>query len=217
MVVVLPTSLIDRWVNARHGIDKFKVDLPSPRWQVPASEMSRRAVALSSLLQILTTQPDHLLTDRSVSKVEEQIFDVILDMIPSAEVIEPLHSRARIAREVLMVLKERLDDPPTITELCVAVGARERTLHLSCVEAFGRPPATLLAELRFNAVHRALLRPPGKDSSVTTVAAHYGFTHFGRFAAFYRQRFGELPSATFCQNKGSSHRRAHVVINRRRG
>jgi AraC family ethanolamine operon transcriptional activator len=198
MIVVLPTSLIDRWLQARRGIDKFKVDLPSPRWQVAASEMSRRATALSSLLQTLTTQPDQLLTEHSVSKVEERIFDAILDMIPSAEVIEPLHSRARIAREVLRVLKERLDDPPSITELCIAVGARERTLHLSCVEAFGRPPATLLGELRLNAAHRALSRPV-KDANVTAIAALYGFTHFGRFASTYKRQFGELPSVTFAR------------------
>ena len=101
-------------------------------------------------------------------------------MIPSAEVIEPLHNRASIARAVYAVLHERLDDPPSITELCLAVGARERTLHLSCVEAFGRPPARLLTELRLNAAHRALLHPRN-ETSVTAVAAQYGFTHFGRF------------------------------------
>ena len=95
-------------------------------------------------------------------------------MISSAEIIEPLHSRARIARAVLVILHERLDDPPTVTELCEAVGAKERTLHLSCVEAFGRPPGTLLAELRLNAAHRALLHP-GNETSVAAVAALYGF------------------------------------------
>lgn len=197
MVVVLPTPLIDRWVQARRGSDKFDVDLPSPRWQVSVAEMTLRAGELHRLLQTLTAQPGDF-GERGLSVVESKIFDAILDMIPSAEVIEPLHSRARIARQVLNILKERLDDPPSITDLCVAVGARERTLHLSCVEAFGRPPASLLAELRLNAAHRALLHP-GKTASVTAVAAQYGFTHFGRFAAAYRQRFGELPSATFAR------------------
>jgi AraC family ethanolamine operon transcriptional activator len=201
MIVAMPTPLIDRWVQARRGIDKLSVDLPSPRWQVPAAEMNRRASALSTLLQALVTQPDHFLDGRGVSNVEERIFDVILDMIPSAEVIEPLHSRARIARQVLKVLKERLDDPPGITELCIAVGARERTLHLSCVEAFGRPPAMLLAELRLNAVHRALSRPT-TETSVTAVASQYGFTHFGRFASVYRRQFDELPSVTFARARG---------------
>jgi AraC family transcriptional regulator, ethanolamine operon transcriptional activator len=165
--------------------------------------MDRRAIALSNLLQQLTTQANDVLLGGGRSQVEARIFDAILDLIPSAEVIEPLHSRARIAREVLNVLHERLDDPPSITELCIAVGARERTLHLSCVEAFGRPPAALLAELRLNAAHRALSRP-GKDTSVTAVAARYGFAHFGRFAAIYRRQFGELPSITFARARGKS-------------
>ena len=196
MIVVLPTSSIDRWVQTRRGIDRFDLDLPSPRWQVPADEIARRARTLSSLLEALTTESDDLLTDQVLPRIESQIFDVILDMIPSAEIIEPLHNRASIARAVFAVLNERIDDPPSITELCLAVGAKERTLHLSCVEAFGRPPAKLLAELRLNAARRALLHPR-KQTSVAAVAMLYGFTHFGRFADIYRRQFGELPSATF--------------------
>jgi AraC family ethanolamine operon transcriptional activator len=201
MVVVLPTQSIDHWVQVRRGIDRLDVNLPSPRWQVPAAEMTRRAEALSGLLQALTTRPGDLWTDRSLPQVESQIFEVILGMIPSAEIIEPVHSRARIARAVLSLLRERLDDPPSITELCILVGARERTLYLSCVEAFGRPPATLLAELRLNAAHRALSHPV-RETTVTAVAALFGFSHFGRFAAIYRRQFGELPSATFDMARG---------------
>ena len=76
------------------------------------------------------------------------------------------------------------------------MGAKERTLHLSCVEAFGRPPAKPLAELRLNAARRALLHPR-KETSVAAIAMRYGFTHFGRFAEVYRRQFGELPSGTF--------------------
>jgi AraC family ethanolamine operon transcriptional activator len=195
MVVVLPIPLIDRWVQARRGIDKLDVDLPSPRWQVSADEMARRAGTLCALLQSLTTNSNHYLNG-GLSRIEERISDVVLDMIPSAEIIEPLHSRARVARAVLNLLHERLDDPPTIMELCMAVGARERTLHLSCVEAFGCPPAALLAELRLNAAHRALSSSE-KTTTVTTVATQYGFAHFGRFAAVYRRKFGVLPSVTF--------------------
>ena len=201
MVVALPTPLIDRWMQARRGMERFDVNLPTPHWQVSPAEMARRAGSISGLLQTLMAHPDDYLTGHGLSRVEARIFDVILDMIPSAEVIEPLHSRARIARAVLAVLHERLDDPPSITELCVLVGARERTLHLSCVEAFGRPPATLLAELRLNGTRRALLHP-GKETSVTVVAAQYGFSHFGRFAADYRRQFGELPSTTFAEAQG---------------
>ena len=74
--------------------------------------------------------------------------------------------------------------------------SQRRTLHLSCVEAFGRPPAALLFELRLNAAHRALIRP-ADHTTVTHVAARYGFAHFVRFAGVYRRQFGELPPVTF--------------------
>lgn len=202
MVIVLPTPMIDRWIQARRGIDRFDVNLPSPRWQVSACEMTRRAGALSGLLQRLQSQPSSYLGGQGLSHVEASILDVVLSMIPSAEVIEPLHSRARVARAVLKILHERLDDPPSITNLCLAVGAKERTLHLSCVEAFGRPPAALLAELRLNATHRALSHPE-QETSVTAVATHCGFTHLGRFAEIYRRQFGELPSVTLANARGA--------------
>lgn len=201
MVIVLPTPMIDRWIQTRRGIDRFDVNLPSPRWQVTAAEMTRRAGSLASLLQRLQMQPNSYLGGQGLSHVESCILDVVLNMIPSAEIIEPLHSRARVARAVLKIFHERLDDPPTITELCLAVGSKERTLHLSCAEAFGRPPAALLAELRLNAAHRALSRP-GQETNVTDVAGLYGFTHLGRFAEIYRRQFAELPSATLSRTRG---------------
>lgn len=206
MVVVLPMHTIDYWMQVRRGLDRLDVDLPSPRWQVPPGSITQRAASLSALLQDLTNRSENPWSDFSTFHVEAQIAEIILGLIPSAEIVEPLHNRARIARAVLNLLIERVDDPPSITELCSLVGARERTLHLSCVEAFGRPPGKLLAELRLNAAHRAL-RHPHKDTQVTTVASRFGFSHFGRFAANYRMQFGESPSATLTSSIGESRRR----------
>jgi AraC family ethanolamine operon transcriptional activator len=99
---------------------------------------------------------------------------------------------------VLQLLHDRRDRPPSVNEMCEQVGARERTLHLSCVEAFGRSPGQLLLELRLNAARRALTHP-SDGLQVTAVAAKHGFTHLGRFAALYARQFGELPSATLAK------------------
>jgi len=178
-------------------------DLPPRHWAVPSAELALRSTALSTLLNELLDQSEFEVTTGLLTRVESRISDAILDMIPSAETVESLHNRARIARAVLQMLHDRLDDPPSVTEICEQVGARERTLYLSCVEAFGRPPAQLLLELRLNAVRRALVQPM-IGTSVTGAASHFGFTHFGRFASIYFQRFGELPSATLAKSLGSS-------------
>lgn len=141
-------------------------------------------------------------TDRLLKHVESSISDTILDMIPSAETVESLHSLARIAREVLRILHDRLHDPPSVTELCEEVGARERTLFLSCVEAFGRPPTQLLLELGLNTVRRALTHPD-EATTVTGTASQFGFTHFGRLSSLYARQFGELPSTTLARSLGT--------------
>lgn len=203
MIVVLPDDLIRRWMRARRGINGLDPDLPPRHWTVSPAEMTLRSNALSSLLQDLLDRSKVEVTDGLLTRIESRISDTILDMIPSAEAIEPLHSRARIARAVLQFLHDRRDDPPSLTEICEQVGARERTLYLSCLEAFGRPPAQLLVELRLNAVRRALVHPINGEN-VTSAASHYGFTHFGRFSSNYFSRFDELPSTTLTKSLGSS-------------
>ncbi|NWG25394.1 MAG: helix-turn-helix domain-containing protein [Pseudorhodoplanes sp.] len=200
VVTALPIPMIERWLSVRRGVDRLDVNLPTPHLAVRAGEMRRRAHALAGLLdRILAAAPCN--QARAARSVESQIFDVILDMIPSAEIIEPLHHRARIARQVLDVLRASLESPPTVTELCERTGARERTLYLCCMEAFGRPPARLLAELRLNAARRALSQSR-EGVTVTSVAALYGFTHFGRFSQSYLRQFGELPSETLAKAAG---------------
>ena len=59
---------------------------------------------------------------------------------------------------------------------------------------------------RYLALHRARKRPRMAIWEVFTVegmATQFGFRHMGRFAEYYRQLFGELPSATLMQVKES--------------
>jgi AraC-like DNA-binding protein len=55
---------------------------------------------------------------------------------------------------------------------------------------------TVLRQARLDAAHRCL-RQGGQ--TVTEVAYAHGFEHLGRFSAYYRERFGELPSVTAAQ------------------
>src|SRR5262249_2356506 len=150
---------IDRWLQRRRGIDRISRDLPPRHWTVAPAELSSRAGALAALLDRLLGEPGLEVTAGTLAWIESEIFDTVLDIIPAADVVEGLHNRARIARALLELLHDRKDNPPSVVEMCDLVGARERTLFLSCVEAFGRSPAQLSMELRLNAVRRALLCP----------------------------------------------------------
>lgn len=203
VVVVIPTGLIGQWMQHRRGSDGIDPDLPPRHWAVAPAELSSRANTLRAVLDDLLCQPDFEVTPNALAWIESKISDAILEMIPSAEVIEALHSRARVARALLQLLHDQRENPPSVTEMCALTGTRERTLFLSCVEAFGRPPVQLSLELRLNAAHRALVHP-AIGATITSVAAQYGFAHFGRFSAMYCQRFGELPSVTLGKALGKA-------------
>ena len=43
-----------------------------------------------------------------------------------------------------------------------------------------------------------------KETQITTVALRHGFSHLGRFSAFYQSTFGEVPSATLHRSRAMS-------------
>ncbi|GGB84810.1 AraC family transcriptional regulator [Marinobacterium zhoushanense] len=120
----------------------------------------------------------------------------LLDLIDSEEVT-PLSSTARkriVDRACEFALSHR-DNPPSIMDLCNHVGASRRKLQYCFQETLGVNPVAYLRILRLNAVHRALLQADA-TMTVQDVAANWGFWHLSRFAAEYRQLFGERPSDT---------------------
>ena len=53
----------------------------------------------------------------------------------------------------------------------------------------------MLRTIRLDRARRELLAG-GLNANVTSVALAWGFDHLGRFAASYRERFGETPRET---------------------
>ncbi|MFI7699992.1 AraC family transcriptional regulator [Nonomuraea sp. NPDC049480] len=89
----------------------------------------------------------------------------------------------------------------TVAEVAARLGVSARTLERAFQESFGMGPAHHLRLKRLDRVRRQLeAAAPG--TSVADVAAAYGFYNPGRFAKYYKERYGELPSATIA---GVSH------------
>src|SRR5262249_20206692 len=85
--------------------------------------------------------------------------------------------------------------PWTLSSLAAACGVAPRTLHKHFRRFLGRTPHEFIRELRLDRARQLLLRGLAQ-ASVTDVAARCGFDHLGRFATWYRERYGENPSAT---------------------
>jgi len=83
----------------------------------------------------------------------------------------------------------------SVAKLAVIAGSPARTLQRQFRSFLGKSPLDVLRDIRFEAARQELLRAPG-NATVATIATRCGFGHLGRFAAQYRQRYNESPSAT---------------------
>ena len=91
--------------------------------------------------------------------------------------------------------------PVYLAEVCAAVGASERTLRACCQEQLGMGPIHYLWLRRMHLARRALASATSDGSTVTGLAADYGFWELGRFAVEYRALFGESPSLTLKRSR----------------
>jgi len=92
----------------------------------------------------------------------------------------------------------------------------ERSIEMLFKDAYGISPRAWSQIVRLNAARHDLLESQSEDVRVSDVAVRWGFFHFGRFSAAYRQLFGELPSITAAKRRRSAvaFSRAHPVTSR---
>ncbi|HJZ81550.1 MAG TPA: helix-turn-helix domain-containing protein [Pyrinomonadaceae bacterium] len=100
-------------------------------------------------------------------------------------------------------LRGHLSEPVQLEQLARVAGVRPRTLETHFKMFLGTTPLGLARRMRLARARRELLRSRAK-TTVTDVALANGFSQLGRFAAQYREVFGELPSATLSRTKCSS-------------
>jgi transcriptional regulator GlxA family with amidase domain len=106
----------------------------------------------------------------------------------------------RIVARFEGVARANLGTSMRIADLCRAFGVTPRTLERAVRAIHATTPVEFLHALRLTEARQTLLSKCGAAGSVTEVATRFGFRELGRFAAEYRQRFGESPSETLRRN-----------------
>jgi AraC-like DNA-binding protein len=99
-------------------------------------------------------------------------------------------------------MRDRLQEPISIPDIARAAGVSLRGLQLAYQQHGDVSPVLRLRQLRLEAARSTLLR--GGRDSVAAVARRFGYSNAGRFAAHYRDHFGESPSATLERRRADS-------------
>jgi transcriptional regulator GlxA family with amidase domain len=107
---------------------------------------------------------------------------------------EPIPTRQEVVGQAEAYLRAHMGAPVPLSRLCRIVGLSERGLRNAFYGVHGVGPKRWMLAERLRGARRALKsNVPG---TVTGIATDYGFYDLGRFAASYKQVFGEAPSET---------------------
>lgn len=172
---------------------------------VEGSALGELRQFLLGLFEAVAAMPDLL----REAPVRSGIVDALLEKVAPVVAGEAtgrgensLRGRHRLLEQARGLVEARLSAPPSVAELCLALGVSRRTLQTAFQDTLGIGPLGFLRVSRLNAVRRALK----SAESVTRAATDFGFWHFGHFAHDYRAMFGELPSDTFRRYRLCKHR-----------
>jgi transcriptional regulator GlxA family with amidase domain len=97
-------------------------------------------------------------------------------------------------------LRAHVGTPVALATVSRLIGVSERGLRNAFYGVRGMSPTRSLRQERLEAVRRALSDPHRPPLTVTGVATDHGFYQLGRFAAAYKEAFGETPSETLRGN-----------------
>lgn len=97
-----------------------------------------------------------------------------------------------LVQQACALVHDKLDQVPTVAQLCLDMEVSRRTLQYGFARVLGVNPLAYLKAVRLQQARRMLKTAP----SVTEAATACGFWHFGHFSQDYQLMFGELPSVT---------------------
>jgi AraC-like DNA-binding protein len=106
---------------------------------------------------------------------------------------------ARIVARARAFIHANLDKPLSIAMIANAAATSLRTLNRAFQAVLGETPYSYVMKLRLHRIRHELVSGAELACTVTVAAHRWGIEETGRFAGWYREHFGELPSQTLAR------------------
>jgi AraC-like DNA-binding protein len=163
----------------------------------PASLVERTWRHVCAVLDDTAAEGLHPLAARSL---EESLLTSILLGLPHTATPELAEPPRRVPHHLAGFVREWVEAhhhrPIGASDIAEAAGIGVRQLQAICRAQWGLTPTQLLRGVRLDHARAALRSAPPGLRTVSDVATAAGYLHLSRFAAHYRQRFGETPTET---------------------
>lgn len=179
------------------------MDLVLDARQLGGSRISRRTIAQSTVA-VLQREFAHVHATGERGLRNARLCRLVLECLIQHVAREPRQVRAprdpnghrRIVSRARAYILENLDTPLSIAAIAHAAFASQSTLYRAFHEVFDDTPQAFVRKLRLNRIRRDIATEPEARCTIALLANRWGVAELGRFAGWYRQLFGELPSQT---------------------
>jgi len=166
----------------------------------PGAATSRLGLAIAGAFG--DTPKDHLFAPPPLESLPSAVADAI-----DASYGDPHRTTGGRINDAAIVTAcieraEAIGRVPGLAEMRLVAHVSERRLRRAFVHEYGVPPTVFFRSWAIDQARRHLLEQGDEFTEVGTVALAFGFGHFGRFAAYYRRQFDELPSETLARSTG---------------
>ncbi len=192
---------LDEAALARWG-QRFSVTTSGPVLRFRDDASRRGLIATwTRWLNWARRQPELLEDPHTAARMEDDVLGAVLSSVEPTLLDPPPRSYRGLAVRTEAFIRQSLEEPIHVEDICTAVGASPRSVHASFQREFGTTPKAYWKALRLSAARKDLERAK-RGTRVAEVALKWGFFRFGYFSIDYRAMFGEKPSETLRRAMG---------------
>ncbi|MEU9479793.1 helix-turn-helix domain-containing protein [Streptomyces sp. NPDC048191] len=169
----------------------------------------RSAAAARRLSHTISHVRDHVLADPETADhplvaatAAQHLAASVLAAFPNTALAEPTAADRRdahpaVLRRALAFIDDHADRPIAVADIAAAAHVTVRALQYAFRRHLDTTPLAHLRRVRLAHAHQDLVTAgPDGASTVTEIAARWGFHHPGRFAALYRDTYRRSPHTT---------------------
>lgn len=168
------------------------------RFDMTADIDDKGVRTIHRMAALLLEPGDHPFADSPLgaSLFQEALITAFMQSWPKSArktMVHPAHPRN--LKRALDWIQAHLGEEFTVRDIARNAGQSVRSLQLSFQQNVGMNPQNYVQRLRLQQIHYDLLRGD-PDENISDIAARWGFSHMGYFAARYRALYGVSPSST---------------------
>lgn len=199
-LVNLTHSAVDELVARHLGVDHFHVTFSETAPITP--ELGERWRATANYVRAAAGEAGLLENDLVRDAMFRTLASTVVAAFPNSSLDVPIDRAYAAAapaslRRAVAYMEANVAKPIGVVEIAEAARLSPRGLQLVFMRTLGLTPMQYLRDLRLEGARAELLNAdPGQGATVAVIAYRWGFVHAARFAARYRERYGENPAET---------------------